>query len=257
MGLQHRLSVMICLPEQDEHTSVLKTYSTEVQRKGSGQGKTHAKEKHARDNGTILSSEKSRYRYFSVSLYRKCCQGLEISLKKLMNRRNYQEKRFHLVLMPCWNFVHIDYARISSRVHLAVFLDGLEYLPSILPVHFVASQPESDKERLDRLRSETEGSQHSPPIWLWRLEQAYLRMYLASSGGYAPGLSIVDTAVDRRFEYRYNHSTPCTLDVPVMRHRIHFHPITWNPEMHNLGRQAAVPSTSVHNTAVSHIHAEL
>ena len=135
------------------------------------------------DIGIVSPSEKSRNRYFSVSL----CNPFKVSgVNDNAGEKPHQEERFHLVLVPHWDFVDVDDGSIPTAWDAAVRLNRTEYRPAMLAIALVPRETERDEQRLNCLW---------PVVFVqsaifaraWE-EEAHRSMYRASYGGNSPTL---------------------------------------------------------------------
>ena len=92
-------------------------------------------------NGRTLASEKSKYKYFNVSL----CGLSAMSCMGFLPSPTYHEERLHLIVVLRGDLVDIENGRIPAALHATVLFDRLEYSPTVIAVADVSGQPERDK----------------------------------------------------------------------------------------------------------------
>lgn len=61
---------------------------------------------------------------------------------------SYHQERLHFVLFPRRYLIHIDNTRISTSLDFTMFLNCLEYVPSVIPVTGVSGETEGQEQRL-------------------------------------------------------------------------------------------------------------
>jgi hypothetical protein len=127
-------------------------------------------------SGKTLASEKSRYRYFSVSLYRAGRRTLaRVSLK--FTKQAHHQECLHLILQFTPDIINIQDASVSPCLNTTVFLNRLEYVPAIVSIPYVTSQAEGDEEGLYGLRTV---DSNFIVDWSINRRTTYRRIYRAS-----------------------------------------------------------------------------
>ncbi len=128
-------------------------------------------------------SEKSRNRYFNVSLY----NLFKVSSIDEMLGETHQEECLHLVFVPHWHFVDVNNGSIATAWNAAVCLDRAEYRPAMVTITLISRETERDEQRLDCLWPIVVQSAHSQGVGEEGIK-THRSMYRASYGGNSPTL---------------------------------------------------------------------
>lgn len=202
------------------------------------------------DSGIVSPSEKSRNRYFSVSL----CNLSKVSSVNEMPGETHQEERLHLVLVPHRHFVDVDDGSVPTARNAAVRLNSTEYRPAMLAITLISREAECDEQRLDRFR---------PVVFVCLFSQArrgiqdapeHVSCVIRRELSDAVGRSCRDDKQTNvpNAGMRGKGRIPSSLDVPISRRLIRYalQIVTRNPEVSNLRRESSVCDSTKRTTII-------